>query len=99
MPMVAAIRAPWRLGAAGMTGFADGVLGNPVSLLGLAIGVPLQLIHPAWGRLTEPIVDGVVDGSAAILAKIIAGRLFSGTAAGATRPYAMGYVPIPPRAV
>jgi len=64
--------------ARGLTGLALGVgtglLGDGVPFLGLVAGGLMQVVQPgqAIGTSWEHVNDGVVDGSAALLARFIA---------------------------
>jgi len=59
--------------SAAVTGVATGLLGNAVPVVGLTGGIVLQLVArdtPSLRRYEYPI-EGVVDGSAALVAKAL----------------------------
>ena len=59
--------------AAGATGVAAGLLGNAVPLVGITGGIVLQLVEkntPSLRRYEYPI-EGVVDGSVALIARAL----------------------------
>jgi hypothetical protein len=61
-------RIPRHLTAVGV-GVLTGFFGTAVPLAGLGVGLLWQIANPAWVRnnVREPILEGLVDGSAALL--------------------------------
>ena len=60
--------------AAAVTGVTTGLLGGAVPIVGAAGGLVLQLVKPAALSPYENVVDGVVDGSVALLARALFSR-------------------------
>ncbi len=60
--------------AAGVTGVATGLLGGAVPIVGAAVGLTLELVRPAAMMPYENALDGVVDGSVALIARALFSR-------------------------
>lgn len=71
--------------ASAVTGVSTGLFGSTVPIVGMAVGVIVQILEPTVPALKPwaPWYDGVVDGAAALLGR----RLFTGPRAAA---YASG---------
>lgn len=64
-----------RPGVSALTGAGAGIFGTVVPLVGAAVGLTIQILAPANPRIRrqEHPIDGLVDGSVALLAR----RLFT----------------------
>lgn len=75
--------------AAMTVGLSTAVFGGWVPLLGIVLGVPAQALKLPQRNGVEHMIDGIVDGSAALLSYNLVTR--SAPVAAMVRPYAMGY--------